>query len=181
MEYGTATEELARVTYQLITGNIADETGFWKHETLEAGASPDGLIGSDGCLEVKVKNLANHIGALKTEAMSEEHYAQVQGQLWITGRKWVDFVSFAPELPENAQIMIVRVERDEEYITTLEAEVRKFLEEVQQEVNFITNYKRENKHANSQLSTQHNSRGIRDNNAEHWSVLVKPNVEREGE
>lgn len=181
MEYGTATEELARVTYQLVSGNIADETGFWKHPTLAVGASPDGLIGEDGCLEVKCKNLANHIEALKTEAMPEEHHAQVQGQFWITGRKWADFVSFAPELPENAQLMIVRVERDDEYIKMLEQEVKKFLEEVRVEVEFIKNYKRENKYANSQLNTRHSSRGGSDNSIEHRSISTKQNMEREGE
>jgi len=142
MDFGTETEELAHMTYMLTTGNKVEETGFWKHKALEAGASPDGLIGDDGTLEIKCYNLANHIDTLCTGQMPKEHYPQVQGQLLMTGRKWTDFVSFAPELPENAQIMIVRVERDDSYIEMLEAELEKFLKEVASEVEFVNNYER---------------------------------------
>jgi hypothetical protein len=66
--------------------------------------------------------------------------AQVQGQMWITGRKWCDFVSFDPRLPENANIFITRVQRDEAYIRELEALVKAFLIEVDEEVLFVQNY-----------------------------------------
>lgn len=140
MEWGTDTEDLARMTYMLTTGNKVEETGFWEHPALEAGASPDGLVGEDGLLEIKCKNLANHIETLRNGKMPKEHEAQVQGQMLMTNRKWCDFVSFAPELFENAQIMIVRIYRDDSYIKELEDQLEMFLKEVDTEVKFVRNY-----------------------------------------
>lgn len=142
MAWGTETEDLARLSYTLATTNLVEEVGFIQHATLAAGASPDGLIGLDGCIEIKCRLTANHIDTLKAGHMPPEHMAQVQGQLWLTGRKWCDFVSFDPTLPENAQLFIERIERDEEYIANLEAEVTAFLTEVDQDVEFLRNYGR---------------------------------------
>jgi putative phage-type endonuclease len=146
MEWGTETEELARTMYLLKTGNLADEVGFIQHNSLEAGASPDGLVGEDGTIEIKCYNTANHIQALRDDAMPKEHMAQVQGQLWMTGRKWCDFISFEPTLPANAQIFIRRIYRDDTYISNLEIEVAKFLEEVDSDVEFIKHYKQGSHH-----------------------------------
>ncbi len=143
MDWGTDTEELARTTYLLRTGNTVDEVGFIEHSFLMAGASPDGLIGDDGTIEIKCYNTANHIAALRTGTMPKEHIPQVQGQLWITGRQWCDFVSFEPTLPANAQLFIQRVRRDDEYIEKLEVEVALFLDDVDADIEFIKNYKQE--------------------------------------
>lgn len=129
MEWGTATEPVARMAYEARTGNIVIETGFIKHDLIPAGASPDGLVGDDGMTEFKCPNTATHIDTL-LKGMSPDHMPQVQGQMWITGRQWVDFVSFDPRLPERMQLHIQRIERDAEYIKTLEAEVIAFLSEV---------------------------------------------------
>ena len=141
MEWGTETEDLARLAYTLETRDLVEEVGFIEHPSLEAGASPDGLIGLDGCLEIKCRLTANHIETLKLGKMPPEHVAQVQGQLLMTGRKWCDFVSFDPTLPENAQLFIERIERDDEYIARLEVEVALFLAEVAEEVEFLKTYK----------------------------------------
>ena len=95
----------------------------------------------DGCLEIKCRLTANHIETLKLGDMPPEHMAQVQGQLLMTGRMWCDFVSFDPTLPENAQLFIERIERDDEYIARLEVEVALFLDEVVEEVEFLKTYK----------------------------------------
>lgn len=129
MEWGTATEPVARMAYEARTGNIVIETGFIKHASILAGASPDGLVGDDGMTEFKCPNTATHIDTL-LKGMSPDHMPQVQGQMWITGRQWVDFVSFDPRLPERMQLHIQRIERDAEYIKALEAEVIAFLSEV---------------------------------------------------
>lgn len=145
MEWGIETEELARTTYMLLTGNIVDEPGFYQHPKLMAGASPDGDVTSGkekGGLEIKCFNTANHIQALRDNEMPKEHIPQVQGQMWLAGYKWVDFVSFDPDMPENAQIYIERIYRDKEYIKMLEAEIIQFLQEVDAEVAFITDYRR---------------------------------------
>jgi len=140
MQWGTDNEPVARLQYELATGNEVQETGFWTHDTLEAGASPDGLIGDDGLLEIKCPNTATHIDTLIKKKLPRQYEAQVQGQMWITGRQWCDFVTFDPRLPENAQMFIVRVERDDVFIKELEEEVSLFLEEVRDLVEFIKSY-----------------------------------------
>lgn len=141
MQWGTDTEELARLAYTLKTGVDVEEAGFIEHPKLAAGASPDGLVGTEGLLEIKCPNTANHIATLRAQKMPPEHMPQVQGQMWITGRKWVDFVSYDPVLPPNAQLFIYRVERDDKYIDTLIGAVSQFLTEVDAEVDFLKGYK----------------------------------------
>ncbi len=145
MQWGTDNEPLARLHYSLRTHNQSDECGFFEHETIAAGASPDGLIKDDGVLEVKCPNTATHIETLRTGKIPKVYIPQVQGQLWITKRKWADFVSFDPRLPENANIIIIHIERDDTYIDLLEAEIKLFLKEVDSEVEFVKNYGKENK------------------------------------
>jgi putative phage-type endonuclease len=140
MQWGTDNEPLARLFYSLVTKNRVEETGFWEHTTLAAGASPDGLIDEDGTLEIKCPSTATHIETLRTQKVPNQYYAQVQGQMWITGRKWAHFVSFDPRLPENARIIIIDVPRDEAYIARLEATITQFLEEVDREYEFVKNY-----------------------------------------
>lgn len=140
MQWGIEWEETARLRYELATGNIVEECGFFTHDTLQAGASPDGLVNHDGVLEIKCPNTATHIETLKTQRVPYQYYWQVVGQMWITGRQWCDFVSFDPRMPENAQYFCKRVDRMEEDIEKLEAAVRDFLLEVDQEEQFIKQY-----------------------------------------
>lgn len=141
MQWGTDNEPLARLEYSLATGNDVEETGFWQHDELMAGASPDGFIGTDGLLEIKCPNTATHIETLRTRKVPKQYMDQIMGQMWITGRQWCDFVSFDPRLPENAQMFITRVERDEVYITTLEEDITDFLAELEGELKFLREYK----------------------------------------
>jgi putative phage-type endonuclease len=143
MQWGTDNEPLARLAYQLETGNEATETGFWVHEIIPAGASPDGFVNDNGLLEIKCPNSATHLETLQKKELPYQYKAQVQGQLWITEKEWCDFVSFDPRLPENAQMIVIRVERDEDYIKQLEDELVTFLEEVDEQVEFVKNYKGE--------------------------------------
>lgn len=135
MQRGTELEPMARLAYEDKTGNLVIESGFWKGGWL--GASPDGLINDDGLLEIKCPSLATHLEYLKS-GFPSTYQPQVQMQLWVTGRKWCDFVSYAPEYPEHLQLFIVRVNRDEEYIKNLESEVTKFLEEVEAELEALS-------------------------------------------
>lgn len=141
MLWGTETEPLARLRYALNTGNDVEECGFFAHETLMAGASPDGLVNDDGLLEIKCPNSATHIETLRQQRVPYQYYWQVMGQIWLTGRKWCDFVSFDPRMPINAQYICIRVERDEAKISELESEVTEFLNEVEQDLKFVKNYK----------------------------------------
>jgi putative phage-type endonuclease len=140
MVWGTETEPLARLRYSLKSGNDAEECGFFAHETLEAGASPDGLINTDGLLEIKCPNSATHIETLRKQTVPYQYYWQVIGQIWITGRNWCDFVSFDPRMPANAQYFCIRVWRDMEKINQLQTEVADFLDSVNSDVAFIKNY-----------------------------------------
>lgn len=133
MDWGTATEPLARIAFEERACEVVTQVGFIRHATLMAGASPDGLIWDDGLIEIKCPNTATHIETL-LNGMPPDHLPQVQGQMWITGRKWVDFVSYDPRLPEKLKLHIQRITRDDIYIKTLEAEVTAFLETVSQTV-----------------------------------------------
>lgn len=140
MEWGTDNEPVARLRYELTTGNDVEECGFYAHPDIETGASPDGLIGEDGLLEIKCPNTATHIETLRRRTVPSQYYWQVQGQLWLTGRDWCDFVSFDPRLPENAQFFVTRIERSDKDIDALEAEIRQFLDEVELEVKFVQTF-----------------------------------------
>lgn len=138
MEWGTAQEPYARMQYEALRGALVEETGFIHHQTIEfCGASPDGLVGADGLVEFKCPNTATHIETVLS-GMSPDHMPQVQGQLWITGRQWCDFVSFDPRMPENLQVFIHRVERDDAYIKALEVAVVEFLSGVADTIKQLT-------------------------------------------
>lgn len=136
MQWGEEQEQPSRMAYEAATGAMVEEVGFIKHPTLTfVGGSPDGLIGQDGGWESKSPyNTANHLYTL-LDGMSEEHMAQIQGLLWITGRKWWDFQSYDPRLPEPLCRYVKRIERDDKFIIALEAEVIAFIAEVAAIVN----------------------------------------------
>jgi hypothetical protein len=130
MQWGTEQEPAARAAYERVTGISVEETGFIAHDTLLAGCSPDGLVDWDGLIEIKCPyNSAVHIETL-LNGMPSEHAAQVQGQLWITGRQWCDFVSFDPRMPVELQLHVQRIQRDPGFIADLEARITIFLQQV---------------------------------------------------
>ena len=127
MQDGIEREPFARMRYEAESGAIVEEVGFMPHPELEGvGGSPDGLVGADGLIEIKCPTAATHLRTL-LDGMPSDHAAQIQGLLWITGRKWGDFVSYYPDLPKPLDVYIKRVERDEEYIGKLAAAVAGFL------------------------------------------------------
>lgn len=131
MEWGTEQEPFARMAYEAARNVLVDKTGFWLHPTIEwVGVSPDGLVGDDGLVEIKCPNTTTHLEWCFAGKVPAKHVKQVQCQLWVTGRKWCDFVSYDPRLPMRNRLFIVRVPRDEELIAEMEAEVVKFLAEV---------------------------------------------------
>lgn len=144
MLWGIENEPLAKLYYTMATKNIVEDCGFFEHAKLEAGASPDGLLGQDGVLEIKCPNTATHIETLHSSEIPKMYFAQVQYQLWITDRKFADFVSFDPRLPDNARLFIKRVERDDAYIEQLEGAVKIFLKSVDGELAFVKSYGKTN-------------------------------------
>ena len=131
MQWGTETEPLARAQYELKTGNMVNQIGFVTHPMIEqAGASPDGLIGEDGCIEIKCPNTSTHLDTLLSQKVPSKYITQMTWQMVCTGRKWCDFVSYDPRLPENLQLYIERIELDQDYAKKLQNEVVMFLVEV---------------------------------------------------
>ena len=131
MQRGTELEPVARDCYSFETGLEVIETGFIVHPTIEmAGASPDGLIGTDGLVEIKVPGTAKHIASLTGASIDGGYIKQMQWQMACTGRQWCDFVSYSDQLPLEMQLHIRRVERDDELIAEMEREIAAFLDEV---------------------------------------------------
>jgi putative phage-type endonuclease len=130
MEWGTEQEPFARMAYEAHTGTFVKEEGFVDHPTIEGfGCSPDGIVG-EGLIEIKCPNTANHIETVLENKAPSKYIPQMQCQMACTGAKFCDFVSFDPRLPEDLQLFVVRVERDQEYIDSMEVEVKQFLSEV---------------------------------------------------
>jgi putative phage-type endonuclease len=130
MEWGTEQEPFARMAYEAHTGTFVKEEGFVDHPTIEGfGCSPDGIVG-EGLIEIKAPNTANHIETVLENKAPSKYIPQMQAQMACTGAKWCDFVSFDPRVPEDLQLFVVRVERDQEYIDSMEVEVKQFLSEV---------------------------------------------------
>jgi putative phage-type endonuclease len=136
MQWGTEQEPFARAAYEIATGQIVDECGFVPHPTIaNAGASPDGLVGTDGLVEIKCPNTAGMIDALLTQTVPGKYNAQMQMQMACTGRAWCDYAVFDPRMPAKAQLFIKRVPRDPVFIQKMEAEIVKFLGELDAKVN----------------------------------------------
>jgi putative phage-type endonuclease len=136
MAWGTDQEPEARRRYESEKGILVQEIGFVDHPTIPmSGASPDGLVGSEGILEIKCPSTKTHIETLLADKIPPQYVAQVQWQMACTQRAWCDFVSFDPRMPESAQFFCVRVNADPDYIKTLEEEVVKFLSEVEETIN----------------------------------------------
>lgn len=139
MQWGTDMEPEARRAYEFYRAEDVEEVPFVDHPTIgDAGASPDGLVGVDGLVEIKCPITATHIETLKGRTAPAKYITQMQWQMACTGRKWCDFVSYDPRMPESMRFFCVRVERNDELITELEAEVIKFLAEVRANVDELT-------------------------------------------
>jgi putative phage-type endonuclease len=141
MRWGIETEPEARTAYEFETGNTVTEVGFIEHPEWEySGASPDGLVGEDGAVEIKCPKSATHIETLRTGKVPRNYYAQIQWVLECTGRQWCDYVSYDPRIQDSRlTIKIIRVERYEPFLEEAraevggaETEVRAMVEELQQ-------------------------------------------------
>lgn len=135
MAWGNEKEPEARSAYAFQIGVEVEEVGFVAHPTIGmTGASPDGLVGLDGLVEIKCPNTATHIETLTGQSVPSKYVTQMLWQMACTGRQWCDFVSYDPRMPPSMALFIKRVDRDEERIAELEEEVRRFLSEVDEKV-----------------------------------------------
>lgn len=135
MQWGNDTEPQARAAYEFFTDAVVVEVGLVMHPTIaESAASPDGLVGDDGLLEVKCPQTATHIDTLLAGKIPAKYDTQMQWQLACTGRQWCDFVSFDPRLPGDLSLFRQRVPRDDARIAELERDVREFLAELAEKI-----------------------------------------------
>jgi putative phage-type endonuclease len=138
---GIEREGAARELYERTRGVSVTEIGFFDHPVIKnSGASPDGAVNAEedgkyaGLIEVKSPIETTHTNTLMSKSVPSKYIPQMQWQLACTGAKWVDFVSYNPNFPEELQLFVARVDRDDTYIGELEAEVIKFLDEVEQTI-----------------------------------------------
>jgi putative phage-type endonuclease len=139
MQWGTDTEAEARSAYSFRADADVAEVGFVPHPVIPmTGASPDGLVGEDGLLELKCPNTATHLEILLGGPIATKYITQMMWQMACTGRKWCDFVSYDPRLPEAMRLYLYRVVRDDDLIKSLEKDVSLFLGEIDAKVHDLT-------------------------------------------
>jgi putative phage-type endonuclease len=138
---GIERESAARELYMRTRGVSVTEVGFFDHPVIKnSGASPDGAVNAEedgkyaGLIEIKCPIETTHTNTLMSKSVPSKYIPQMQWQLACTGAKWVDFVSYNPNFPEELQLFVATVDRDDTYIAELEAEVIKFLDEVDQTI-----------------------------------------------
>jgi len=127
MQRGKDLESEARLAYEFITGNEVKQVGFCISDDGKYGCSPDGLIGDDGLLEIKCPSLAVHVEYLLKNTLPSDYFQQVQGQLLVTGRKWVDFMSYYPGI----RPLITRVYPDKAFLSLFARELGLLCDELE--------------------------------------------------
>ena len=133
MQWGIDTEPQARAAYEFFRDEAVEEIGLVEHPTIPmTSASPDGLVGDEGMIEIKAPNTATHIDTLLAKSIPGKYVKQMQWQMACAGRGWCDFVSFDPRMPEHLRLFVQRVPRNDEGIAEIEAAVVEFLVEMDQ-------------------------------------------------
>lgn len=140
MQWGTDQEPNARAAYEWRTDAAVELIGFADHPAIAmAGASPDGLVGADGLVEFKCPATHTHIETLLSRSVPGKYITQMQWQMaCLPDRKWCDYVSFDPRMPEHMSTFIQRVLRDDKMIRELESDVQKFLAELETKLSELT-------------------------------------------
>lgn len=138
MRRGIELEPEARFAYEVKTGCVVSECGLVLHPTLKAGASPDGLAGADGLVEIKCPRTHIHIEYIEGGKPPAKYLPQMAWQCICTGRAWVDFASYDPRMPEKLQLFVVRYTPSMEYLKELETEVTAFIAEVDAKVEALS-------------------------------------------
>lgn len=131
MAWGNEQEPFAREAYEYQAGAFVEQVGFIDHPRISmAGASPDGLVGTDGLLEIKCPQTATHLETLRGAKIPDRYQVQMLWQMACTDRAWCDFASFDPRMPPHLRLFVKRLDRDDERIAEIEAEVVSFLTEI---------------------------------------------------
>jgi putative phage-type endonuclease len=134
MEWGVEQEANARAAYEAQMGKLVEEVGFIPHPTIPmCGASPDGVVG-DGLIEIKCPETATMIELQLSNKIPDKYLKQMQLQMRCADKQWCHFVVYDPRMPERLQLLILHVDRDDKLIGEMEAEIVKFLAEVDEKV-----------------------------------------------
>lgn len=136
IERGSDIESQAREYYEALSGCQVQQVGFIERDA-DTGASPDGLVGADGMIEIKCPLPSTHIRYILEERLPTTYRKQVQGQLWVAGRDWVDFVSYDPRVTQRL-FFCERVYRDEDFIKELHIKIVMFIAEMKAMMDKLT-------------------------------------------
>lgn len=135
MQRGTEKEPEARLAYEFERGVSVAQVGLILHPAISGThASPDGLIGDDGLVEIKCPLTSTHIDTLLSDAISEKYIKQMQWQMAVSGRAWCDYVSYDDRLPAEMQLFVKRTHRDDAMIAEMEREIGAFLKELDEKL-----------------------------------------------
>lgn len=135
MKWGIDNEAAAKAAYEFFVDAEVLPAAFIRHPRIEmSGASPDGLIGSKGLAEIKCPNTATHIETLTAQTIPGKYNLQMQWQMACAEAEWCDFVSFDPRMPQNMQLFVKRVKRDDKLIADTEKEIVAFLKEIDERI-----------------------------------------------
>jgi putative phage-type endonuclease len=138
MRWGTENETAARSLYSFIRDVDVDEIGFADHPAIPmSGASPDGLIGSGGLIEIKCPNTSTHLATIRRDSVPEKYVTQIHWQAACTRRSWCDFVSYDPRVETKLQLFIKRVEIEPGTIDRLESAVKQFISDVEVQIAWL--------------------------------------------
>ena len=141
MQWGIDQEPTAKLFYEASRGVLVESVGFVQHPSIEcAGASPDGLVGANGLVEIKCPNTATMIDIILTKKIPTNHITQMQMQLACTQRDWCDYVVFDPRMPPKAKLFIKRINRDKVFIDLMEKEIILFLKDVESNYQSISSF-----------------------------------------
>ena len=139
---GIEQEPYAKMAYTAKTLNIIEDVGFVKHieASVLAGYSPDGFVGVEGTVEIKCVKETVQLETIVNSCCPKAHLAQIQGGMWITGRAWCDFVSYSPNLPDHLSVFVFKVLRSDAEILYIERDVKTFLRELEEELEYFKNW-----------------------------------------
>ncbi len=145
MQRGTEIEPIARAAYEAENFTSVEQIAWVEHPTIPfSGCSPDGLVGEHGLIEIKCKEIHNHLDSILNDRIDPDHQAQMFWQMCVTGRQWCDYVCFDDRAPEGLQLFVKRLHRDEEKIKQMEDEVRTFLKDLENMIQKLNEIKEKN-------------------------------------
>mgnify|MGYP003335657863 FL=1 len=145
MQRGTEIEPVARAAYEAENLVSVEQVAWVEHPSISlAGCSPDGCVGEHGLIEIKCKEIHNHLDSILNDRIDPDHQAQMMWQMACTGRQWCDYVCFDDRAPEGLQLFVKRLHRDEEKIKAMEDEVIKFLKDLEDMIQKLNEIKEKN-------------------------------------